>query len=183
MTKTQDVTLFNEDGDYSVSVDIDGDLHSKTKLWNGTDEVSVTDNKLDVNASMTPIQYVLQTIFTDTDVDFNDDTWHTIFDISSAGKPEYLWMEFYDSNFDVRITMDGIVGFEMNNSEMGSFDLADLRLVGYVGGAPYRRSSDLFSWHFPTDISFKTNFKVEVRRRSGYYHGFDKGLLIWKKKV
>ena len=43
--RTQDITIWDEDNDYSAIVDSDGDLYTKSKLWDGINEVNViTDN-------------------------------------------------------------------------------------------------------------------------------------------
>ncbi len=57
---TLNVTIQDEDDSYRAKVDINNDLHTKSKLWNGTSEVTVTDNKLDVNSSATPALYTQQ---------------------------------------------------------------------------------------------------------------------------
>jgi hypothetical protein len=46
---TQDITIWDEDNDNAVTIDNDHDLHSKAKIWDGTDEVTITNNRLDVN--------------------------------------------------------------------------------------------------------------------------------------
>jgi len=43
-TKSQDVTIWDESGDNATDVDADNDLHVKSKLWDGTDEVDVIDD-------------------------------------------------------------------------------------------------------------------------------------------
>jgi hypothetical protein len=48
-----DTSIKDELLDYWATVDSANDLHSKSKLWDGTNSVTVTNNKLDVNASVT----------------------------------------------------------------------------------------------------------------------------------
>ena len=182
INSTGNVTIWDELSENYAQVDDDLDLHTKAKLWDGTDEVTVTDNKLDVNAITTPPKYRLQTETDLVDIDFTNDDWHTIFDLTDEGTPYYLHIEFYDGNFEIRVTMDGVVSFQMDNTEMGTHDLNDGNQVRYQHNAPYRRSNDLVSWHFPDGLTFDSTFKVEVRRRSGSGHGFDNGLLLWGVK-
>jgi len=165
ITSTGNQTIWDEEALYSVGVTSDNEL----KIKGDVDVLSVPG-------------YRLQTETDVTDKDFTDDTWLTIFDISGEGKPYYLHLEFYDGNFEIRVTMDGVVGFQMTNTEMGTHDLADGNQVRYQHNAPYKRSNDLVSWHFPESLSFNTSFKIEVRRRSGNGHGFDNGLLLWGVK-
>lgn len=47
---TQDITIYNEEGNNSAEVDSGGYLSVKSKLTDGTSDVSITNNKLDVNA-------------------------------------------------------------------------------------------------------------------------------------
>ena len=49
---TQDISIKSEDNAYYAKVTSDSDLQVKAKIWDGTDAVTVTDNKLDVNAAI-----------------------------------------------------------------------------------------------------------------------------------
>lgn len=128
-------------------------------------------------------KFTLRTIKSDVDVDLPDDNWVEIFSVDGRGMPVYLWIEFYSGNYEIRLTMDGSVAFQMNNLEVSTYDLGDRNQVGYVGGAPYRRSSDLFCWHFPDDIYYKTNFRLDARRRTGNNRGIDRFLFIHKEEL
>jgi hypothetical protein len=58
MGRTQDVSLFDEGGNYSVIISSDGDLYSKSKLWDGTNQVGVvagTPNRLAVDTNISGI--------------------------------------------------------------------------------------------------------------------------------
>jgi hypothetical protein len=53
---TQDVTLWSESSDYSATIDSDGELRSKTKIWDGTDTANVTpNNRLQVEANISAL--------------------------------------------------------------------------------------------------------------------------------
>lgn len=127
-------------------------------------------------------EYTLKTLKSDKDIDFLDDSWHTIIDLTASGKPVYFWAEFYNGNFEIRITMDGTVAYLMDDKEMVNYDLAVANLVKFKGNAPYKQSSDIFSWYFP-DIYFATSFVVDVRRRSGNNHGLDRMMFIYKEEI
>ena len=54
-TRTQDISIYNEDGSYNADVDSNLDLHTKSKLWDGTNQVGVvagTPNRLAVDANI-----------------------------------------------------------------------------------------------------------------------------------
>lgn len=182
ITSTGNQTIWDEGANYSAEVTSDGELLGKTKIYDGTNEVSVTNNKLDVNAEIVPPKYTLRFEANDTDIDFVGDTWYTVFDINDEGKPYSLKIEFYNSDWQVKITMDGVEVFNMTNSEMGNFGFNTANATKYIRGMPYRYANDSFVWHFPDDITFDTEFKVEVKRRSGKSAGFDAGSLVWGKK-
>lgn len=186
--RTSDITIWSEDADNSTIVDSDGDLNSKAKIWDGTNEVDVIDDAgthrlaVDANTTVTPVTYSLRTYKNDTDVDFVGDTWYTAVSITGEGQPSYVHMEFYSSNWQVRITIDGTEIFDMTNSEMANYQLQDANLVKFARGAPYRRSSDMFSWHFPDNVSYSSSFLVEVKRRSGNSAGLDMVFCVYKEK-
>ena len=127
-------------------------------------------------------KYRLQLEHTTDDIDFTNDDWHTVFDISAEGKPTYLWSEFYDGNFEIRVTMDGEIVWQMDDNDMGRYDMSDGNQTRYQPGVLYRRTVDVISWHFSPSLTFDTQFKYEVRRQSGGNHGFDRGLFQWEKK-
>jgi len=127
-------------------------------------------------------KYRLQLEVNDNAIDFVNDNWHTVFDVTSEGKPSYLWTEFYDGNYEIRITIDGEVCWQLDNNLMGNFDFNDRNQVGYKGFVIYRRSTDIISWHFSPSLTFDNSFKYEVRRRTGNGHGFDRGIFQWEKK-
>ncbi len=168
---TQNVNIWNDEKSKAVTVTTDG---SKERL-----DVNA---KFDGSISVIEGKYRLQLETHDGNIDFLDDTWHTIFTVSVAGKPNYLWTEFYNGNYEIRITMDGEVVWQLNNSQMGGYDLSDGNQTRYQPGVLYRRSVDVISWHFSPSLTFDTEFKYEVRRRSGTSGGFDRGILQWEKK-
>jgi len=128
-----------------------------------------------------PKEYTMATFKTDVNVDFTDDTWHQVTEITVPGAPIYFWSEFYNGNWEIRFTLDGDVIFQMTDQETARYDLSDRNQVAYRGTAPYRRANDIFSWHFP-DIQFDSSFKIEVRRRSGNGHGIDRALFLYRKE-
>ena len=50
-SSTQDITIWNEGGSISTSVTANNELSVASRIWDGTNYVTVTGNKLDVNAS------------------------------------------------------------------------------------------------------------------------------------
>jgi len=189
------VTLYDPDN-------VSSSLGNMTDIGNGLYEIEFTPNKngrwyVLIASTLSPLnatkesyfvggiehsKYRLQLERQDTNIDFSGDTWYTVFDINAEGRPTYLWTEFYTGNYEIRITMDGENVFELNNQEMGWYDMADANQVSDVIGVLYRRSADVISWHFPTSLTFDTQFKYEVRRRSGDNRGLDRAILQWEKR-
>ena len=52
MAKTQDVTIYDENSDNSLSVNSSGEAKTISKITDGTNTATVTNNKLDVNATI-----------------------------------------------------------------------------------------------------------------------------------
>lgn len=52
LNSTQNVSIFNDEGTVKAEVTDDAELRTVSQLWDGTDKVTVTNNKLDVNASV-----------------------------------------------------------------------------------------------------------------------------------